>query len=62
MGLMKIIYVSQPSGFDQSTLNSILMVARRKDIQCDVTDALICRGDTYLQSIEGPEIAIRDTL
>ncbi len=61
MSLKQIIYVSQPFGFDESTLNGILMVARRKNLQCDVTGALICRGDAYLQLIEGPEIAIRDT-
>ena len=61
MNLIQIIYVSQPFGFDESTLFSILMTARRKNVQHDVTGALICRADTYLQMIEGPEKAIRDT-
>ncbi len=61
MSLMQIIYVSQPFGFDESTLNSILMDARRNNLQNDVTGALICRADAYLQLIEGPEAAIRGT-
>ena len=61
MSLIQIIYVSHPFGFDEATLNSILMDARRKNLKCDVTGALICRADAYLQLIEGPEIAIKDT-
>ncbi len=61
MSLMQIIYVSQPFGFDEATLNSILMDARRNNSRDDVTGALICRADAYLQLIEGPEAAIRGT-
>ncbi len=61
MSLMQIIYVSQPFGFDEATLNSILMDARRNNLRDDVTGALICRADAYLQLIEGPEVAIRAT-
>ena len=61
MSLMQIIYVSQPFGFDESMLNGILMEARRNNLRHDVTGALICRADAYLQLIEGPEGAIRDT-
>ena len=61
MSLFQIIYVSQPFGFDEAMLYSILMTSRSNNLQCDVTGALICRGDVFLQLIEGPEIAIRDT-
>ncbi len=61
MSLFQIIYVSRPFGFDEATLNRILMDARRKNLQADVTGALICRADAYLQLIEGPEVAIRET-
>ncbi len=61
MSLMQIIYASQPFGFDEATLNSILMDARRNNLRFDVTGALICRADIYLQLIEGPEVAIRGT-
>ena len=61
MGLLQIIYVSQPFGFDEAMLYGILMDARRNNLRDDVTGALICRGDAYLQLIEGPEISIRNT-
>ncbi len=61
MSLIQIIYVSRPFGYDEATLNSILMDARRKNLQSDVTGALICRADSYLQMIEGPEVAISET-
>ena len=61
MGLIQIIYVSQPFGFDNAMLNGILMDSRRNNLRDDVTGALICRADAYLQLIEGPEAAIRGT-
>lgn len=61
MSLYQIIYVSHPFGFDEAVLNGILMVSRRNNVRDDVTGALICRADAYLQLIEGPEAAIRST-
>jgi hypothetical protein len=61
MSLFQIIYVSQPFGFDEVALYGILMDARRNNLRNDVTGALICRADAYLQLIEGPEVAIRGT-
>lgn len=60
MGLLQIIYVSHPFGFHEAMLNGILMDSRRNNLRDDVTGALICRADAYLQLIEGPETAIRD--
>lgn len=59
MGLLQIIYVSQPFGFDEALLNGILADARRNNLRDDVTGALICRADAYLQLIEGPDSAVR---
>ena len=59
MSLLQIIYMSHPLGFDESTLHAILVNSRRNNLREDVTGALICRGDAYLQLIEGPEAAIR---
>ena len=59
MSLHQIIYVSHPLGFDESTLHAILNNSRRNNLRDDVTGALICRGDVYLQLIEGPEASIR---
>jgi len=39
-------------------LAGILVQARRNNAQADITGALICRQEMYLQLIEGPEDAI----
>ena len=61
MSLIRIIYVSQPFGFDEAMLNGILMDSRRNNLRSDVTGALIVRADAYLQFIEGPENSIKTT-
>lgn len=59
MGMLtQLIYVSRPFGFDTPTLNGILIGARRRNRQDDITGALICRRDVYLQLLEGPTTAI----
>ena len=57
--LIQIVYVSQPFGFDEPTLAGILIDARRCNERDDVTGALVCRHDVYLQLLEGPEDAVR---
>lgn len=54
----RLIYRSQPFGFDKSVLAGILSAARRNNPRDDITGALICRHDVYLQLIEGPAKAI----
>ena len=54
----QLIYMSQPFGFDSAVLGAILATARRKNPQRDITGALICRQDIYLQLIEGEAAAI----
>lgn len=56
--LTQLIYASQPFGFDEGMLNGILSDARRCNLRDDVTGALICRSDVYLQLLEGPEAAV----
>jgi hypothetical protein len=56
--MKQLIYRSQPFGFDNSTLAGILIQARRNNRRDDITGALICRHDVYLQLIEGPAGAI----
>ena len=58
MSLMQLIYASTPFGFDNPTLNQILSVARRNNARDDITGALICRADLYLQLLEGPRAAV----
>lgn len=54
MSLFQVVYASQPSRHDEATLNGILADARRRNVEDDITGALICRADIYLQLLEGP--------
>lgn len=55
---IQLIYASRPFGFDDAMLNGILMEARRNNPRDDITGALICRHDLYLQLLEGPKDAV----
>lgn len=59
MSLFRAIYSSIPFGFDASMLNGILVQARNLNARDDITGALICRADIYLQWLEGPEDKVR---
>ena len=61
MSLIQLIYASRPFGFDNATLNAILIEARLSNPRHDITGALICRADVYLQLLEGPETAVDST-
>lgn len=50
----RIIYRSQPFGFDSSMLAGILSIARQNNRRDNISGALICRHDIYLQLVEGP--------
>ncbi|WP_033920069.1 BLUF domain-containing protein [Sphingomonas sp. 37zxx] len=56
--MKQLIYRSQPFGYDHAMLAGILSAARRNNPRDDITGALICRHDLYLQLIEGPAAAI----
>lgn len=58
MALTQLIYASQPFGFDEAMLNGILITARACNTRDDITGALICRADIYLQLLEGPVDAV----
>ena len=62
MGLYQIIYSSQPFGYDEATLGNLLVNARQNNARDDITGALICRRDIFLQLLEGPEAAVLATL
>jgi len=53
--LLRVIYSSQPFGFDEASLNGILRASRRNNLRDGITGALVCRADLYLQLLEGPE-------
>ena len=59
MSLIQLVYASRPFGFDDATLNAILAAARHANPLLDITGALVCREDLYLQLLEGPEQAVR---
>lgn len=54
MAMHQLIYASRPFGYDSATLAGILSIARLRNAQTDITGALICRQDIYLQLLEGP--------
>ncbi len=58
MAIHQLIYMSQPFGFDDGILNGILSISRRNNVRDDVTGALVCRRDIYLQLLEGSEQAV----
>lgn len=62
MDLKQIIYSSQPFGYDDAALSGILLDARLCNLRDQVTGALICRRDIYLQLLEGPADKIDATL
>lgn len=59
MTFLQLIYASQPFGFDDAMLNSILVTARRNNPRDGITGCLICRQDLYLQLLEGPGEAVK---
>ncbi|SEV96548.1 Sensors of blue-light using FAD [Cognatiyoonia koreensis] len=53
--MIQLVYASRPLGFDAAILSCILVQARAFNAKHDLTGALICRNDLYLQLIEGPQ-------
>ena len=62
MRLSQLIYVSRPFGFDAANLDNILVSARRHNARTGITGSLICRADLFLQILEGPRIAVTETI
>lgn len=58
--MQQIIYASRPFGFDASVLANILATARERNARSNVTGALICRPDIYIQLLEGPVGKVED--
>jgi hypothetical protein len=62
MSIYRVVYTSRPFGFDSAILSSILIDARRENARANITGALICRGDIYIQLLEGAKEQVMDTL
>lgn len=60
MTLTQLIYASRPFGFDDLALTGILSSARRNNIRDQITGALICREDLFLQLLEGQAEAVNE--
>jgi hypothetical protein len=56
-----LIYVSTPVEFTQPTVDAILKSCRKRNTKNDITGALVCRSDLYLQYLEGPADRIDET-
>ncbi|MDZ7908137.1 MAG: BLUF domain-containing protein [Gemmobacter sp.] len=56
--LSQLVYASRPFGFDAVSLTAILFDARRCNTRDQITGALVCRDDLFLQLLEGPEAAV----
>jgi hypothetical protein len=56
--MKQLIYRSRPFGFDAAMLAGLLTTSRRNNMRDNITGALICRHDLYLQLIEGPPDSI----
>ena len=61
MNIYRLIYKSKPFGYDQAILNGILSDAINYNSKNNITGALICRDDIYLQLLEGPENEVKLT-
>ena len=61
MKLIQLVYCSQPFGYSLEILSSILIASRANNRKRDITGALICRSDIFLQLLEGPEQQVKST-
>ena len=61
MKLMQLVYCSQPFGYSLEILSAILVASRANNRKHDITGALICRSDIFLQLLEGPEQKVKNT-
>ena len=61
MKTFQLIYCSQPFGYNLEILSSILTTSRVNNKKRNITGALICREDIFLQLLEGPREDIEST-
>lgn len=61
MPLLQLAYASRPVEYDGIVLTAILMEARRCNMRDQITGALICREDLFLQLLEGPAELVEAT-
>lgn len=54
MVMQQIIYASRPLGYSPHVISQIVLQSQKRNAQHDITGALICRNDIFLQLLEGP--------
>lgn len=59
--MLQLIYSSRPFGYDLNMLAAILATSRQRNTRDDITGALICRSDIFLQLLEGPRALVTAT-
>lgn len=60
--MIRLIYVSHATvPFGTAELDALLELSRRKNAECGVTGMLVYRDGDFLQILEGPEQAVRQT-
>ena len=58
-GVLRIIYVSsETSAFSEQQLEELLQKSRRHNLAADITGMLLYRDGKFMQTIEGPRIAV----
>ena len=61
MKTFQLIYSSQPFGYNLEILSGILTTSRVNNVKRNITGALICREDIFLQLLEGPQENVQET-
>lgn len=61
MSMVQLVYASRPFGYDTNILASILATSRSRNARDNITGALICRSDIFLQLLEGPKAQVEAT-
>ena len=61
LDIYQLIYSSRPFGYDQPTLDGILLDARRCNCRDEITGALVCRHDVFVQFLEGDREKVSET-
>ncbi|WP_257883917.1 BLUF domain-containing protein [Roseobacter insulae] len=59
--MLQLIYASRPFGYDLNMLVNILATSRARNARSNITGALICRSDIFLQLLEGPRAQVEAT-
>jgi len=61
--MFRIVYVSAATvPFSDQQLEELLQKSRRNNVAADITGMLLYKDGTFMQSLEGPELAVKTLL